>query len=330
MRNFKKILLRILLIFAFLCIVNKGGRFLYDTPENMAGYAIRDIKENKGEVDTLLLGTSLMHWGVNGQTLEEKIGGTVYNLATSAQSIRSSYYLLKDQTDINPIKRVFMGIHAISLINDTDGYIAIREGIYDRIQSPLNKLSYMLETAEPREYEQYLFFPTRVKDVLDVERVKDTVKYKLGEEYKKNESPKDEELIYQGMGDENTSVEYDGSFDDERLGDDAIWNRDNIIPENVYYLEKLSALCQEKNIQLNFVVVPPTWEFTKLMGDLEDFHQYLLGYCEEYGADLYDFNEYEGIYDYLTDDCYQDKKHLNTKGAKVLAGLLGDWYLKEQ
>src|SRR5699024_5699722 len=108
-----------------------------------------------------------------------------------------------------------------------------------------------------------------VKDVLDVERVKDTVKYKLGEEYKKNESPKDEELIYQGMGDENTSVEYDGSFDDERLGDDAIWNRDNIIQENVYYLEKLSALCQEKNIQLNFVVVPPTWEFTKLMGDLE-------------------------------------------------------------
>lgn len=330
MHNFKKILLRILLIVGFLCIVNKGSRFLYDSPTNISGYAIRDIQEHKGEVDTLLLGTSLMHWGVNGQVLEEKIGGTVYNLATSAQSICSSYYLLKDQTDINPIKKVFMGIHAISLINDTDGYISVREGIYDRIQIPINKLSYMLETAEMREYEQYLFFPTRVKNLLDFGRVKDTIIYKLGDAYKNNESPQDAELVYQGMGDENTYVEYDGSFDDEKLGDDAIWNRDNIIPENVYYLEKIAAFCRENDIELNFVVVPPTWEFTKLMGDLEDFHEYLLGYCEKYGAGLYDFNKYKGIFDILTDDCYQDKKHLNARGSEIFAGLLGDWYLKEQ
>lgn len=331
MRNFKKIFPRILLILVFLCILNTGMRFVYESVRNTIVYTRRDLKETKGEIETIVLGTSLAHWGINSNVLGEMLDSPAFNLATSAQPLSGSYYLLKDQVQVNPVKRVFLGIHVPSLINDMDEEgIEIREGIYDRMLSSLVKTEYMFCSAKPYEYERYLFYPARVENVLNATVAKRNITYKFTDAFKNNIGPADQmEYVYQGNGNENTEKQYDGSFADEKLGEDATWSRTKVLAVNEEYMKKIADFCKEKNIELNLVVTPMTWEFTKLMGDLEDFHQYLQDFCDQNHAVLYDFNQYEKVHEVFTNEDYQDKKHFNSKGAEKFARLLGEWYLEE-
>lgn len=331
MRSFKKILPRILLVIVFLCVLNSGMRFLYESVRNTMVYTRQDLKDTKGETETLVLGTSLAHWGINSNVLGEVIDSPSFNLATSAQPLSGSYFLLKDQANVNPIKRVFLGIHVPSLINDTNEEgIEIREGIFDRMLSPLVKAEYLLDSAEPYEFERYLFYPARVANVFNPKVAKRNVAYKLTDDFKNNIGPEGQmEYVYQGNGNENTENEYDGSFNDEKLGEDATWKRSKVLDINEEYMQKIADFCKKENIELNLVVTPMTWEFTKLMGDMDDFHNYLQEFCDENGAGLYDFHEYEDVFEIFTNEDYQDKKHFNSKGAEKFARLLGEWYLED-
>ncbi len=332
MRNFKKILPRILLILVFLCIFNMGIRYTYESVRNTMVYTRNDLRDTKGEIETLVLGTSLTHWGIDSNVLGETIGSEAFNLSTSAQPLSGSYYLLKDQARVNPIKRVFLGIHVPALVNDTNTEgIEIREGIFDRMLSPVVKAEYLFKTAAPNEYERYLFYAARVENVLNERVAKRNLDYKKTEDFKNNIGPEEQmDYVYLGNGNENTMAEYDGSFDDEELGEDATWERSKVLPVNEEYMQKIADFCKKEGIELNIVVTPMTWEFTKLMGDLENFHEYLQDFCDENGAQLFDFHEYENVFEIFTNEDYQDKKHFNAKGAEKFAQLLGEWYLEEE
>ncbi|MDO4336679.1 MAG: hypothetical protein Q4C91_01155 [Eubacteriales bacterium] len=329
MRSFKKILVRIVILAAFLIVFDKAVRFVYQSPGENIIYTKNDLKESKGEVETLILGTSLAHWGVNGGVLGELLDSTTFNLATSAQPLEGSYYFLRQQLKDNPLERVFLGVHATSLINNYDENTALKEGIFDRLSSPLLKAEYLLRTADTKEYEQYLFYAARVENVMTWEKAKRYVKYKLSDDFRNNIPPEGQKMKYMGMGDENTQAVYDGSFDDESLGDDAIWAREKVYETNEIYLQKIADLCSENGVELNLFVTPMTWEFTRLMGDLDDMHEYLEEFAEKNNANLFDANQYEGIYEIFTDDCYQDKKHFNAKGAEKFSELLAKWYQEQ-
>ena len=193
MRNFKKILPRILLILVFLCIFNMGIRYTYESVRNTMVYTRNDLRDTKGEIETLVLGTSLTHWGIDSNVLGETIGSEAFNLSTSAQPLSGSYYLLKDQARVNPIKRVFLGIHVPALVNDTNTEgIEIREGIFDRMLSPVVKAEYLFKTAAPNEYERYLFYAARVENVLNERVAKRNLDYKKTEDFKNNIGPEEQ------------------------------------------------------------------------------------------------------------------------------------------
>lgn len=330
MRNFKKLLVRGILILAFLFCFEQGVRFVYEPVGNNSIYTVKDLKTREGTLETLVLGTSLAHWGIDTNVLEQTIDSPSFNLATSAQPLDASYYLLKDQAKRNPLKRVFLGIHVTSLINENQG-IQIKEGVFDRILSPVGKAEYLLRTAGWKEFEQYLFYAARVENVLTKDKAIENIKYKMSEKFKNGIPPEGQYLFYLGSGNENKRQVYDGKFAKKKLGEDATWKRSKVIEATEDSLEKIGKFCEQKGIELNLVVMPMTWEFTKLMGDLDDFHAYLQEFCDENRANLYDFHTYEGVYDGLfTNEDYQDKKHFNVEGAKKCARILGEWYLSAQ
>lgn len=329
MRNFRKILLRVMLLGAFLMVFNKAVRFVYEEPNQNVIYTRSDLKKSNGEVETLILGTSLMHWGVNGQVLGEVLDSPTFNLATSSQPMDGTYYLLKDQIKHNPLKRVFLGVHVTVMQNDTNSNINLRRGIFDRIQSPLGKLEYMFKTAEPKEYESYLFYSTRVDNVMTWEVAKSNVKYKLSDDYRNNKSPENSRYTYQTMGDENTEKIYDGSFSVEKLRKSTVWNRKRLLEINTTHLQKIADICKKNGVELNLVIPPMTWEYTKHAGDLDDMHNYFQEFCDENDANLYDFTYYDGIYDIFPNEYFQDKKHLNARGAVKFAELIGETYLED-
>ncbi|MDO4276149.1 MAG: hypothetical protein Q4D16_20975 [Eubacteriales bacterium] len=326
MRSFRKILLRLILIAAFLKVFDMGIRFAYQAPGTTAIYAINDLKESKGQVETLILGTSLVHWGIKGLQLGDALESTTYNLATAAQPLNGSYYLLKDQVKHNDIKRLFLGVHVSSMTRDYNSNIKLREGIYDRMLSPLSKIEYLYQTADYNEYLQYLFFSARLDNLTDWDQVKNNVEYKLSNDFKENRSPAKRKYVYQGMGDENTKAVYKGTFAKKRLPRRSCWDRSLIIDKNVEYLQKIADFCEEEGIELNLVIMPMVQEITRLMGDMNDMHVFYQEFCDKNNARLFDFYQYENIYEILPNDCYQDEKHLNSKGAEKFTELFANWY----
>lgn len=332
MRSFRKIAVSLAVLLVFIFALNSVSRYMYESVRNNIIFTREELKESQGSVDTLLLGTSLVHWGLDPEVLDEKLGTTTFNLATSAQPMSGSYYLLKDQVRRNPVKTVFLGVAVPGMINDYDEDTPVKLGVFDRISSPLIKAEYMGAVGKFKEFEQFLFFPTRVVNVLDTKAVRRNVSFKRSQEYKDRIAPDYAPYIYYGMGFESKEVEYDGSFDDEKLGDDAIWNRDNIVDSSVEYIKKIGRFCQDNGIELNLVIFPHSYEFARLQGDLADMDEYMEELSSDIGAELYNYNYTvrEDIYDILTNDCYQDKKHFNKKGAGIFAELLSNDYLKRQ
>lgn len=326
MKNFKKIASRIAILIIFVVIFNSVIRFLYEPPTRNGIYTVKEIKETKGQVETLILGSSLAHWGVDGNMLEDELDSKTLNLATSAQPLSGSYYFLKEQSKINPIKRVFLGVHITSMQRDNNKALDVRQWIYDRLITPTGKLDYLVHSASLSEIEQYLFYATRLDNVLDFHKAKQYVAYKFSDNYKNNIPPKSNGFTYYGMGNENTEEEYDGSYNKTDVGQAEYWNRDNILESSSEYLDKIIQLCQERNLELNIFLTPLTYDYGSVVGDLGDLNQYFSEICSECGANFYDPDQEGQMYELYPDEYFQDYKHLNRKGAEKFTSLMLEWY----
>ena len=269
-----------------------------------------------------MLGSSLAHWGVDGNLLGEMLDSLTLNLATSAQPLIGSYYFLKEQSQINPIQRVFLGLHATTMLRDNNKALDVRQWIFDRLITPLGKLDYLVHTADFTELEQYLLYATRIDNLFNIDMVKENVTYKRGEDYQNNIPPEDEDMTYYGMGNENTDEVYDGSYDKEKVGKGEYWDRDNVLDISVEYLEKIALLCQERGIELNIFITPLTFEYASIIGDLDDLNQYFQEFCSAYGANLYDAGQIENVYDLFYNEYFQDYKHLNRTGSELFLSLI--------
>lgn len=326
-KNIGKIASRIAIIVIFVIVLNQAVRFLYEPPNRNGIYTVNEIKQTEGQVETLILGSSLAHWGVDGNMLGEKLNTLTLNLATSAQPLSGSYYFLKEQSKINPITRVFLGVHVTSMQRDNNKALDVRQWIYDRLVTLTGKLDYLVHTAEPSELEQYLLYATRIDNVLDFDKAEQNVTYKFSEEYENNIPPKSNGFTYYGMGNENTEEEYDGSYDNSKIGTAEYWNRDNILDTSAEYLNKIIKLCQERNIELNIFLTPLTYDYGSAIGDLEDLNLYFTDLCKNCGANFYDPAQDGNMYEIYPDEYFQDQKHLNRKGAEKFTTMLSDWYL---
>lgn len=332
MRNFRKIVCRLCVVVLVLAVFSKGGRYLYESVRDTTVYTREELKETKGTVETLLLGTSLVHWGMDPAVVSRELDTVCFNLATDVQPISGSYYLLKDQIASNPIKRVFLGTGVSSVVSDTNTRVGRRLTILERMLSPAVKVEYMLKEGNFSDLDQILIYPTRVENVLDLETIKRNISYKQSEEFKNKISPKNARWQYRGMGFQSNDQVYQGDFQEEEAGRSGLWDREKVLEENVEYLRKMAELCRENDVEFNLVILPHAWEFAQLQGDLSDMDAYFEEFCAEEGIGLFDYNytAREDIYDILPTEYFWDKKHLNQTGAAAIAGLLCDDYKERQ
>ncbi len=324
MRSFRKIVCRIAVLLAFVLIVNKVSRYMYESRTNPLIFVREELKETKGTVDTILLGTSLVAWGLDPAVISEELDAVCFNMGTESQPISGAYFLLKDQIKNNPIKRVFLGVGVTGMVQDNNTLVGRRLAILDRMFSPLVKTEYMLTDGTFRDFEQFFLYPTRVENRLNFQFVERNITYKQSEDFQNKVPPSYARWKYAGMGFKYNEQVYDGSFDAEKLRKNGIWDRDNIEERSVEYITKMAELCKKNDIDFNIVIFPHAYEYAKLQGDLSDMDAYFEEFCQELDVGLFDYNytAYEGIYDILPDEYYWDRKHLNKDGAAAIARLL--------
>lgn len=329
MHSFSNIFVTAAVILALTTGSNQISCYMYESARDNIVLIKEDLKETEGTVETLLLGTSLMDQGGDSPAIGDMLDTVCFNLASSAQPLCGSYFLLKDEINRNPIERVFLGMSVKSLVSDSDSKnTSSKLRVYDQIFSPVIKAEFLMEIAEPEEFEQFLFYTARVDNVLSVSAIKANIEYKRSEDFKNRVSHEKAKYTYYGMGFQSSEAEYDPATQKKKKDNTIFWDREKIVASNVEYLMQVIELCREEEIELNLVVFPHTCDTSLIQGDLADMDVYMAELCSRENVALFNYNytAYEGIYDILTDDCFQDAKHLNRKGASKFAELLCEDY----
>lgn len=172
MRSFRKNMIKVLSCIICVCVflhgINQIGKFLYESARDNILLICEDLKEAEGTIETVLIGTSLMQVGMDARTLGEELDSTCFNLASSAQPVSGSYFLLKDVVKRNPVKRVFFGVGVNSFVTDSkDRSTTAKVKALKLIQSYIGKACFLMATAKPEELETLIFCPARVKNTLD-------------------------------------------------------------------------------------------------------------------------------------------------------------------
>lgn len=325
MRSFRGIMVRGCVIILFLVLLNGAGHFLYESVTDGTYFSVQELKEKQGSIETILIGTSLMQRGINPDIVSEALDTTCFNLGSSAQPLAGTYYLLKDQLDRNPVERVFMTVSVKSFMSDEDSKSTTAKlRVFDLIQSPVIKLQFMTDVGETAEYERFLFFPARVEDKISAKIIKRNISYRQSEEYENRMVFPGAFLKYYGMGFMSNEQEYNNSHAKGKIVTGSVWNRENILEENLSAIRKIADICREKGVEFNLVVLPHSEEYASKQRDLSDMDVYLEELCKDMGAGLYNYNytAYEGIYEYVDNSCFMDRTHLNAYGATRMADLL--------
>lgn len=226
-----------------------------------------------------------------------------------------------------PLKRVFLGISVVSMNKDMRQGTQEKLEVYDRLQHPGKKLTYLCSSAQSGEEWKYLFYPARVDNLLEIKEIKENILYKCSKEYRKGKSPR-RRYQYYGKGQEAYKKKYKGNFRQGDITELELWKEEKIQKDNEEVLKEICQLCKEQEVELNLVIFPTTEDYRRSVGSTEEIHEYFGHLADEWGIRLYDFQSLSDVKERFPDSLFQDRKHLNLEGSRVFTRMLGEWYLE--
>ena len=98
MRNFKKsfkIIARSVLFLVVLIILNETCRFII-MPPSYARYILGELNNKKENYDCVVLGASHGRSAINPYKLDEALNCNAINMSIPSETVKDSYYLLKE------------------------------------------------------------------------------------------------------------------------------------------------------------------------------------------------------------------------------------------
>ncbi|MBD5464986.1 MAG: hypothetical protein HDR22_04075 [Lachnospiraceae bacterium] len=321
MRNIKKIAVRLILILLVLFLFETVVEFLYRPYNRYSLYAIRELKECQGKIDTLFLGTSTAYRGFSPDVFDECLETFSFNAATASQPVDGTLALLKDQAERNPIERVVIGVSQRSLAKE-EAYVERKEEVYDRLLSLKEKISYLAGGCTSEEWLDMIFYSTRVDKYLDAGQIKGNVAYKLSDAYKENKAPMN---TYRGRGFLAGEEVYLGKSYEAITKRKSTWQADHA---NEKALIEIMEYCREREIELILVFIPVTGAQIDSYKDISVIHDYIQELADKYETVFWDFNYYVRLKEEFSNDMFNDKKHLNGAGGMYFSQLFAEVYKK--
>lgn len=318
-----------------------GGLVIFIAIVNVLNYMYVDIYnigmprvlwhhfyEQKGKIDNIYLGSSHVFSDVNPVQLDGINGQYNFNLASSAQRMNGSYYLLKEADRTNSLSHVYLDLYypcitKSDLSPDLDP-INVRQNWNwqntDYMRFSFNKLEYMLSIAGPEKYTD-IFLPfVRYRASLDNwDYINTVIEEKNKEDYLA--------YIYCDNHGDGTYSEYTdrGYFGSTRsrgkvtkLLKTSVLDEHPMGEKSKKYIYKIIDYCKKRNIPIT-VFVAPISDFQLInLGNYDNFINEVRGITQECGVDFYDFNLAKDEYLPIDhDEYFKDLTHLNTEGAKV-------------
>lgn len=277
-----------------------------------------DVKERQsyaGSVDTIFSGASHGLCGFRPSVYDEAMDTSSYNLSGSLLTMQGRYTLIQQELSRNPVETVILEVSYNALSRtDTTHF----EGDYYMI-GRIDRLSDRLKwIGSSFSYDEYFdLYATALKDGRPylIHRMKGLL-VGAGEQEDWNpdrgflpSDPKDLTLSQEAYRQEYHTVPMSTEINQE----------------NLEYLNRILALCQQKGARVILVTLPLSQLALNRYDNLETVRLQYAQLAQENGCLFWDFNLYKERTALLSDtDCFRDINHMSTKGAGAFTRLLAD------
>lgn len=329
MKKLFKYIISILIVVTLVILGLKGVRYLVtDDTRSFTRIMMHEFYNQDENIDILFVGSSHCYRSIIPSVIDEEMNCHSFNAGSSAQRMDGSLALVKECLNYYEPKEIVLDIYYDMI--DTIAHSEREElrstyVLSDYMRFSINKISYLLQASSMDKYVNSFIVGRRDwKNLLDFGYVSELWSKKSSDNYKNYIWTLDEadEGYYVDRG----YVAFDGKAETSEL---SYTDSDNIhIEMNKFTdewqeeLEEIIELCNENNIKLTIVAAPlPEYTYT-LIDNYEEYAEYMKNMLNDYKVSYIDFNLAEYKIDSITDDCFKDKDHLNSKGANIYSARL--------
>ena len=281
-------------------------------------------------IDTLLIGSSLVYCGYDPRILDEVWGDNTYIAGTPIQKIDGSYYLLKEALKKNDIKTVYVDTYNRHYVDEpkerTKGHMELVYYITDYMKDGWNRFEFLINASGTEHYINSFFVPSRYGDnLLDLERMERIIKAKRREEYSAYALP---DRFYKGamfiqgqLGNPNLIAKVDeANFGP--IKEQAISNY------SLQCLDKMVELCKKEGIRLVLLGTPVPHLYIDSVEDYDNYHNYMKEYAKQNDIEFYNFNLCKIDYLNLEREDFLDMQHLSGVGNEKYSRFFADFMVK--
>lgn len=329
MRSIRKILITAVILVLTVCVLNEVAYFIYEPYRNLNVIRRLEFEEQNGEIEVAICGTSLAMNGFDVKVFDEKLGLNTFNFATSKQDLESTYYLLEQLVEENPLKIVCLNVSGATLKeNDSENENYVRKKtVWDAYYSTKTKLRHFFDLYTMKEYEKALvyFYDVHDSNLVSLEKIEDNIYYKRHLDELMEKKPKKYTTKGHISNERNIKA---GTSPREQYILAKSHDAQEINADNVKYLKKILSLCQDHDIRMVMVTTPPSPTLNNVLENKEEMYAYYSELANEYDAEYY-YYEDEELEERYDDSYYFEWSHVNLHGAAILSNDICDWLLEE-
>lgn len=323
-----KVLKWVVSILAFLVVlvllIAGVGRLL--SPITYATYFTHDIQEiekSGEEIDMLLVGASRTYRSFVPQILEDDMDlNLVVNDGTASQPFCATYYSLVDMLRRFTVKRVVLGVSRSEILGEPE--LQARLILYDRVSLP-TKIEYGAECFDGDE-KMFLIDAYRFRD--NISNLPTLIKNKRaikaagyrGDWNGKTDYYMDTGYVYseKTFANGNMTIERHRSFSEDRIN-----------AEDVEYLERIVALCEENDIPLTMMTGPTSLMAIYNTSNYQGAVDWYENFAEEHGLIYHNLNYLIPRDEIFPDETMQDFNHVNYTGAERVSHIYAEILQKD-
>ena len=301
-------------IFYVLCTL--VAFLLCDEEGSYSRIFMKEMYEAK-RIDTVFLGASHVSHGVLPSLLDELTGEETFCLGSAGQKMEATYALLQQASKIHTIKRAFLELDfaeaCTTEIKDKTGFKA-DYSIAKQLRDPKIKIEYLLNLSSPAYYINS-FLPIGKDKHMTLHPSALLFRWKSffnGDYFSYVYKDDDDEYGAKGCLMDLRLVP-NGSFVNDH--DEGRIKTENFSNDWKKYVDKIIALCKEKNIALTMYSMPCSDYYLAEKGNYDEYYSLVKDFCASRGFDYYDFNLAKENYLSLEDSDFHDDNHFSKQGV---------------
>lgn len=317
MQGSKKTAARVIVFLIIFVLLNTFFNFLLIPPQLYSRPVNYERQTMDGKIDTLFLGASHVVRGFSPKDYDDVAGTFSFNAGTSAQSVRGSYFYLKDMLKSNDIKTVIFDPFYPKFNSGFKTDVMSDILVLDRLRDAAVSVEFFFTAIRPNDYLSALSKAHLYRSRFNIGSLKKTLTQKLSAPYRNHDAnsvkAKDEHYGQRGFvySENILPTEGDGAH---RMVD---WQGSEINrkQESYIYLIKMIEMCKQKGVEFIMVTVPVPNAYIENGPPYGDIYSFFADIAKERGIGFYDFNLSKYKAENFTNADYMDFHHLNGKGA---------------